>query len=75
MPPRVEPGRRGPRMGHLNRLAAAEPPLRCFVNPDAPELHAPADMPEAICGFCRATGQPAPEGRGAIVRCAWRALP
>ena len=58
----------------INRLAAAEPPLRCFVNPDAPDFHAPADMPEAICGFCRATGQPVPEGRGAIVRCALESI-
>jgi rhamnulokinase len=58
----------------VNQLAAAEPPLRCFVNPDAPELLAPADMPEAIRAFCRATGQTAPESRGAIVRCALESI-
>jgi rhamnulokinase len=58
----------------INRLAAAETPLRSFVNPDAPELHAPADMPEAIRAFCRLSGQPVPEGRGAIVRAALESI-
>ena len=58
----------------INRLAAAEPPLRCFVNPDAPDFLAPADMPEAIRAFCRATGQPCPRAAGPIVRCALESI-
>ena len=53
----------------INRLAAAEPPLRCFVNPDAPELLAPGDMPEAIRAFCRTDrpdGAGRPRGRAAL---------
>ncbi|MEN6452534.1 MAG: rhamnulokinase family protein [Thermoguttaceae bacterium] len=58
----------------LNRLSAAAPPLRSLVDPDAPEFMAPGDMPKAICEFCRRTGQPVPEDRGAIVRCALESI-
>ena len=58
----------------LNRLAAAEPPLRSFVNPDAADFAAPGDMPEAIRAFCRKTGQPVPETKGAVLRCALESL-
>jgi rhamnulokinase len=54
----------------LNRLAAAQPPLRSFVNPDAPEFGAPGDMPAAICEFCRKIGRPVPDEKGAVLRCA-----
>ncbi len=43
----------------LNRLAADQPPLRSFVNPDAAEFLAPSDMPQAIRSHCRKTGQSA----------------
>ena len=54
----------------LNQLAAAEAPLRSFVSPDASDFAAPGDMPEAIRAFCRTTGQPVPETKGAVLRCA-----
>jgi rhamnulokinase len=58
----------------LNRLAAAEAPLRAFVNPDAADFLAPGDMPEAIRAFCRRTSQPVPESKGAVLRCALESI-
>jgi rhamnulokinase len=58
----------------LNQLSAGQPPLRSFVNPDAPDFMAPRNMPEAICAFCRKTGQPVPESKGAVVRCALESI-
>jgi rhamnulokinase len=58
----------------LNQLAAAQPPLRSFVNPDASDFIAPGDMPETIRAFCRKTGQPAPEDKGAVLRCALESI-
>jgi len=58
----------------LNRLSAAAKPLVSFINADAPEFLAPENMPEAICQFCRRTGQPAPADEGAVLRCALDSL-
>lgn len=58
----------------LNRLSAAARPLACFINPDAHDFLAPKDMPEAICQFARQTGQPVPEGEGAVLRCALESI-
>jgi rhamnulokinase len=58
----------------LNQLGAAEQPLRAFVNPDAADFLAPGDMPEAIRNFCRRAGQPVPESKGAVLRCALESI-
>jgi rhamnulokinase len=58
----------------LNRLAAAQPPFRSFVNPDVSEFLAPSDMPEAIRRYCQRTGQTVPEEKGAILRCALESI-
>ncbi len=58
----------------LNQLSAAQPPLRAFVNPDATDFLAPGNMPEAICAFCRKTGQAVPEQKGAVLRCALESI-
>ena len=52
----------------------AAAPLRSFIDPDAADFLAPGDMPEAIRAFCRKTGQPVPDGRGAIIRCALESM-
>ena len=49
-------------------------PFRSLVNPDARDFANPANMPEAIKAYCRATGQPEPETRGAMVRCIFESL-
>jgi rhamnulokinase len=58
----------------LNRLSAAAPSLVSFINPDAADFLAPENMPEAICAYCRKTGQPVPGDEGAILRCALESL-
>ncbi len=40
-----------------------------LIDPDDADFLSPPDMPEAICGFCRRSGQPEPEGPGEFVRC------
>lgn len=58
----------------LNRLSADARPLQAFINPDAPDFLAPDDMPEAIRGFCRRTGQAVPDSEGAVLRCALESI-
>jgi rhamnulokinase len=50
-------------------LAAVEPGLRSIVNPDADAFLAPGDLPGRIRDYCARTGQPVPEGVGAVARC------
>ncbi|MEU0405398.1 rhamnulokinase family protein [Streptomyces sp. NPDC006197] len=59
--------------GLLADAARAEP-FAAVVDPDAPEFLAPGDMPERIRAHCRRTGQPAPDGPGAVVRCVLESL-
>jgi rhamnulokinase len=58
----------------LETSAANAAPLRCFVDPDDDRFLNPADMPAAIRGFCRETGQPVPESEGELIRCALESL-
>jgi rhamnulokinase len=58
----------------LNLLSSAAPPLRSLINPDDPAFLSPSDMPTAIVEYCRRTGQPAPEGEGAVIRTALESL-
>jgi rhamnulokinase len=58
----------------LANLAAEAPPFVSLINPADARFLAPPDMPEAIAGFCRDTGQPVPATPGAFVRCALESL-
>lgn len=58
----------------LTNEAAASPAFVSLINLDDPRLIAPDNMPELIQTLCRETGQPAPEDRGPIVRCALESL-
>jgi rhamnulokinase len=60
--------------GQLAKLAAKAPALRSIVNPDDARFLNPADMPKAIQGFCKDTGQPVPKTEGELVRCAYESL-
>jgi rhamnulokinase len=40
-----------------------------LIDPDDADFLSPPDMPEAIRGFCRRSGQPEPNGPGEFVRC------
>ncbi|WP_432491730.1 rhamnulokinase [Kineococcus auxinigenes] len=53
----------------LAALAAAEPPLRSLVDPDAEEFVAPGDMPGRIRAWCADHGEPVPVTPGAVARC------
>ena len=58
----------------LTRMAAQAKPLRSLVDPDWADFLKPGDMPARIREFCRMTGQPVPEDKGAVVRCALESL-
>ena len=58
----------------LTRLAAEAEPFGPLVNPDHPAFMPPGDMPARIQAYCHDSGQPVPEDRGAIVRCALESL-
>lgn len=58
----------------LTDMAARAEPLRSFVETDWNEFLKPGDMPARIRAFCQATGQPVPESKGAVVRCALESL-
>lgn len=48
--------------------------FRSLINPDDACFANPTDMEKAIIEYCLATGQPAPEQRGQIVRCIFESL-
>jgi rhamnulokinase len=58
----------------LAAMAAAAPAFRSLVDVDHPDFAAPGDMPGRLQDFCRRTGQPVPETKGEIVRCALDSL-
>ncbi len=58
----------------LAEIAGTAPPLVSFIDPADAGFARPGEMPERIRTFCLKTGQPVPEGRGAIVRCALESL-
>lgn len=58
----------------LTRLAEAAAPFQAFVDPDAPDFFNPGDMPTRMQAFYVRTGQPVPEGTGALVRSALESL-
>jgi rhamnulokinase len=58
----------------LMRRAAEAPAFGSVVDPDDGSFILPASMPQALADYCRKTGQPAPEGVGATVRCALESL-
>ena len=49
-------------------------PFRSLINPDDPIFANPKSMTEAICSYCKATGQPVPEKRGQFTRCIFESL-
>jgi len=50
-------------------MAAGASPFHSVIDVDHPDFAKPGDMPERIRAFCRRTGQPVPEEKGALVRC------
>ena len=60
--------------GELTEMATRAAPFRCFVDTDDDMFLKPGDMPGRIRAFCQETGQPVPQGKGAVVRCALESL-
>lgn len=60
--------------GDLVQEAEAAEPLRSLIDAEDPRLLAPKDMPEMIRTLCREGGEPIPETRGQMVRCALESL-
>jgi rhamnulokinase len=58
----------------LMRQAETATPFASLVDPNDPSFILPTNMPAALADFCRRTGQPAPDGIGATVRCALESL-
>lgn len=55
-------------------LAAEARPQLAFIDPDDSTFFAPGDMPERVQSYCHSTGQPVPEGPGAMARCIYESL-
>lgn len=66
----------GDEMSYEELVALAEeaPPFRTLVDPDDRRFLTPGGMPEKIKSFARESGQPLPEGAGAVVRCVLESL-
>jgi rhamnulokinase len=58
----------------LTDLARQATPFAAVIDPDHPNFIRPDDMPAAIRATCRATGQPAPDDLGQLVRIALEGL-
>ncbi len=54
--------------------AEASEPFRSLINPDNELFANPANMGQAIKGYCEKSGQPVPETRGQLVRCIFESL-
>lgn len=67
-------GGRNPGWPELAAQAAAAPGGVSRIDPDHEDFVAPDDMPEAVRGYCRRSGQPVPESQGAVIRCALESL-
>jgi rhamnulokinase len=58
----------------VDRLQAAAAPFTALIDPDDRGFYNPPDMEAAIRGFLEGTSQPAPAGRGAILRLVYESL-
>jgi rhamnulokinase len=55
-------------------LSMQAQPFKCMIDPDDSSFLNPADMTEAIAGYCRSTGQTPPGTHGEFVRCIFESL-
>lgn len=58
----------------LESLARSAEPMKCFIDPSAPEFVPPGNIPERVRAFCRRTGQYVPESLGEVLRCIYESL-
>jgi rhamnulokinase len=60
--------------GEIVEMAESAQPFVSWVDPDHESLNTPDDMTEAICDYCRNTGQPVPADKAALVRTIFESL-
>jgi len=58
----------------LTHMAAQAEPFQAVIDPDYGEFFKPGDMPARIRAYCQTTGQPVPESKGAVIRCALESI-
>jgi rhamnulokinase len=58
----------------ITQLAVEAEPFRSIIDVDAADFFQPGDMPSRIQKYCERTGQPVPQTKGAIIRCALESL-
>ncbi|WP_046469564.1 rhamnulokinase [Allosalinactinospora lopnorensis] len=54
--------------------AARAAPFASLIDAGDSRFLSPGDIPSRIAGYCRETGQPAPDGRGELLRCVLESL-
>jgi rhamnulokinase len=60
--------------GALTEMAKSAPALVSLIDPDNPVFLPPGDHPAHVRELCKRSGQPAPESKGALVRCILESL-
>lgn len=58
----------------ITRMASEARPFVSLIQPDDTRFIGIGEMPRRIAAFCAETGQPAPDSKGAMVRCALESL-
>ena len=58
----------------MTEMAEKSKPFVSLIDPDAPDFQRAGHMDEKIAAWCRRTGQPVPESKGAFARCALESM-
>ena len=58
----------------LEKLALECEPLKCFIDPDAPEFAVMGNIPKRVKEYCERTNQYVPQTVGEIMRCIYESL-
>ena len=58
----------------LEKLALECEPLKCFIDPDAPEFAVMGNIPKRVKQYCEKTNQYVPQTVGEIMRCIYESL-
>ncbi len=58
----------------MTEMASRARPFAALIDPDAPDFARAGHMDEKIADWCRRTGQPVPQSKGAFARCALESM-